>query len=77
MALLASLAMCGTALNIWLYCDDIRNRGGQLDKVHGPESVTEIIKTADTMKPKGEDYVEVEGEEYDGSEPVESPYAEQ
>jgi len=37
--ILASLALVGFAFNIWLYCDDIHKRNGQLDK--GPAAKDE------------------------------------
>lgn len=47
MILLAGTSMLGTALNVWLYIDDKKNRGGVLDRIHGKESVTAIIKNMD------------------------------
>jgi len=40
MILLACTSMVGTILNVWLYIDDKKNRGGVLDRIHGKESVT-------------------------------------
>lgn len=47
MLLLAGTSLFGTGINIWLYCDDIKNRGGVLNKVHGDESVSGVIKAMD------------------------------
>ena len=81
MALLGGVALIGTFINIWLYCDDIKNRGGVLNKVHGAESVTEIIKNmGDSDQPKAPEYVELGipttiDHSYDPSDPVESPHS--
>lgn len=39
------LACCGIVFNVWLYFDDIRNRGGVLDKVDSGENLEELMST--------------------------------
>ena len=36
------LAAIGVCLNVWLYIDDIKNRGGLLDKVDKGETIKEL-----------------------------------
>lgn len=37
------LAVIGIVLNLWLYFDDIKNRGSILDKVDEGETLTELM----------------------------------
>ena len=39
------LSCCGIVFNVWLYIDDIRNRGGILDKVDNGENLEELMST--------------------------------
>jgi MFS family permease len=39
------LAMIGIFFNVWLYFDDLRNRGGILDKVDDGENLQELMTT--------------------------------
>lgn len=43
MFVLALLAAIGFCFNIWLYFDDIRYRGGALDKVYKDEGITDLM----------------------------------
>jgi len=60
MLLLAGTSLLGTIINIWLYIDDKKNRGGVLDMVHGKESVTGVIKGMDDL-PVTTSFTEVPG----------------
>jgi len=60
MLLLAGTSLIGTFINIWLYIDDKKNRGGVLDRVQGNESVTGVIKAMDDM-PVTTSFTEVPG----------------
>jgi hypothetical protein len=80
MVLLASTSFAGTLINIWLYIDDKKNRGGILNRVHGKESVTGVIKAMDEFNVDGvPSTVDAPGStkdgEYDPSDPVEAPHA--
>jgi len=37
------LCILGTGLNIWLYFEDIRNNGGQLNKVHRGDTIDDLL----------------------------------
>lgn len=39
------LACCGIFFNVWLYFDDIRNRGGILDAVDNGENLEQLMST--------------------------------
>lgn len=43
MLMLAAFALCGFLLNIWLYFDDIRNRGSVLNNVDKGETLEELM----------------------------------
>lgn len=49
LSLLAFFGFCGFLINIWLYLDDIRNRGGVLDKVISDKK-EELDKGMETPK---------------------------
>lgn len=39
------LACCGIGINVWLYVDDLKYRGGILDKVDTGENLEELMST--------------------------------
>ena len=39
------VCVVGIALNTWLYIEDIRNNGGQLNKVHKGDGIEEMLKS--------------------------------
>ena len=73
----------GTLINIWLFIDDKKNRGGILNRVHGKESVTGVIKNMDELDldaidgaPKTIEATQNTNEgEVDPSDPVEAPHS--
>ena len=39
------ICVVGILLNIWLYIEDIRNNGGQLNKIHKGDAIEDLLKS--------------------------------
>ena len=39
------ICIIGIALNCWLYYEDIKNNGGQLNKVHHGDAIEDFLKS--------------------------------
>jgi hypothetical protein len=39
------ICVVGILLNTWLYFEDIRNNGGQLNKVHKGDAIEDLMKS--------------------------------
>lgn len=39
------ICVVGILLNIWLYIEDIKNNGGQLNKIHKGDAIEDLLKS--------------------------------